>query len=63
MKKIYYKFEDMPYMLAYPEGYKKGDICPILFLIHGAGTRGTDPAILDNELELNDKYTDQTLYG
>ena len=48
MEKKYYKFEDMPYMLAYPEGYKEGDVCPVLFLIHGAGTRGTDPSILDD---------------
>lgn len=50
MKKKFYKFEDMPYMLAYPEGYKEGDVCPILFLIHGAGTRGTDPSILDDKV-------------
>ena len=53
MDKKFYKFENMHYMMAYPDGYSDGDVCPILFLIHGAGTRGTDPLILDDELYFN----------
>ena len=46
MKLEFSKFENMQYMIAYPEGYKIGEVYPVLFSIHGAGTRGNDPELL-----------------
>lgn len=50
MKQEFFKFENMHYMLAYPDNYKEGDVCPVIFLIHGAGTRGNDPELLKDSV-------------
>lgn len=50
MEQKFYKFENMHYMLAFPDGYKEGEPRPILFLIHGAGTRGNDPELLKDSV-------------
>ena len=46
MKYEFLKFENMQYMITYPESYKVGEIYPVLFSIHGAGTRGNNPELL-----------------
>ena len=38
----------LKYLIRYPDGYKKGDRCPVIFLLHGAGSRGDS---LDNLLK------------
>lgn len=35
-------FEGMQYAVRFPENYKEGQRYPILFFLHGAGTRGED---------------------
>lgn len=30
----------LKYLIKYPDGYKKGDRCPTILFLHGAGTRG-----------------------
>ena len=35
-------FEGMQYAVRFPETYKEGEQYPILFFLHGAGTRGED---------------------
>lgn len=35
-------FEGMQYAVRFPEIYKEGEQYPILFFLHGAGTRGED---------------------
>ena len=35
-------FEGMQYAVRFPESYKEGQRYPILFFLHGAGTRGED---------------------
>lgn len=35
-------FEDMQYVLRYPECYREGEKYPLLLFLHGAGTRGDD---------------------
>lgn len=34
------QFETIPYIIAYPKGYRPGSVCPVLMQIHGAGGRG-----------------------
>lgn len=34
------KFKKINYLVRYPDGYEKGDRCPVLICIHGAGGRG-----------------------
>lgn len=46
MKKELATFEDMHYLVRYPDGYEDGKKYPLLFLIHGAGMRGNDPSLL-----------------
>ncbi len=41
MKKEFCTFEDMQYIITYPDDYRDGEKRPILFFLHGAGTRGT----------------------
>ncbi len=41
-------YEDMHYLITFPDGYDAGKKYPILFLIHGAGTRGDDPKRLED---------------
>lgn len=53
MEQKFLKFEGMDYMVGFPEGYEAGEKRPVLFLFHGAGTRGEDIKILQ---ESNDTY-------
>ncbi len=54
MYQKFFKFENMHYMLTYPDEYKEGEAYPILFLIHGSGTRGNNPYLLmDSVFYLN----------
>ncbi len=46
MKHEFFKFENMQYMLTYPKDYKSDGVYPVLFSIHGAGTRGNNPELL-----------------
>ena len=34
------KHKEIEYLIRYPEGYVKGEKCPVLIYIHGAGGRG-----------------------
>ncbi len=33
-------FKGMNYLIRYPKGYVPGEKCPVIILMHGAGTRG-----------------------
>ena len=50
MIKEFFNFEGMHYLVAYPENFSKTEKYPLLFLIHGAGTRGDDPKRLENNV-------------
>jgi predicted peptidase len=50
MKKEFLTFEKMQYIIGYPDDYKQGEKRPILFFLHGAGTRGTDIEKLNNNV-------------
>ena len=43
-------FEDMHYLVTYPDNFDDSKKYPLLFLIHGAGTRGDDPRRLENNV-------------
>lgn len=34
--------KELNYIIRYPEGYRDGDRCPVIFMLHGAGSRGSD---------------------
>lgn len=48
MKIEFSKFEELPLVTAYPDGYEKGKKYPVILFLHGAGTRGDDPQVLAN---------------
>ena len=50
MNKHFDTFEGMHYLVAYPDDYDKSKAYPVIFLIHGAGTRGNDPKALDDSV-------------
>jgi predicted peptidase len=41
-------FEGMQYIIRRPEGYREGEKYPVLLFLHGAGTRGSDIRVLEN---------------
>lgn len=41
-------FNGLRYLIRYPEGFDGRTPCPTLLFLHGAGTRGTDMALLRN---------------
>ena len=41
-------FEGMQYIIRRPEGYREGEKYPVLLFLHGAGTRGRDIRVLEN---------------
>ena len=41
-------FEGMQYIIRRPEGYRESDKYPVLLFLHGAGTRGSDIRVLEN---------------
>ncbi len=50
----------LQYLIRYPDGYEKGKKYPIIFFLHGAGSRGTDPLkLLTNAyFKRTDEYKD-----
>lgn len=42
------KFNDLEYVIRFPENYVKGEQYPVLFCFHGAGARGRDISIIEN---------------
>lgn len=40
------KFEDINYVIRYPNGYEEEKKYPVILMLHGSGTRGTDPNML-----------------
>ncbi len=44
------RYKNMQYLIRYPEGYQPGQRCPVIFFLHGAGTRGNDLSVLENNL-------------
>ena len=36
------QFEELKYVVKYPDNYKEGEKFPVLIFLHGAGTRGND---------------------
>lgn len=52
------KFEDMQYIIRYPDSYEQGGKYPVIFAFHGAGGRGDDISVLRNNpyYRLTDKH-------
>ena len=48
MKISFFQFEEMQYLIRFPDGYKIGQKYPVIILLHGAGGRGNDIDILVN---------------
>lgn len=46
MQKIVKQFGDMNYILGLPENFDENKKYPVIIFLHGAGSRGTDPAPL-----------------
>ena len=44
----FFTFEQMQYLIRYPENYKAGEKYPVILFLHGAGTRGNDINVLAN---------------
>lgn len=55
--------EGMEYLIYYPENYTEGTIYPVVLFLHGAGTRGDDIAILQNNLFLRETIGRYADYG
>lgn len=51
-----YQFETIKYVIKYPKDYKEGEKYPVIFFIHGAGTRGDNINALKESFYF--KYTD-----
>lgn len=53
-------YKGMKYLLRYPDAYREGERYPVLFFLHGAGTRGNDLSLLANNLffKITERYTD-----
>ncbi len=48
MKKQICEFEGMKYIISYPNGYDENMKYPIIFFLHGAGSRGDDIKLLES---------------
>lgn len=46
MTEKFFNTASLPCLLTFPEAYEEGRRYPVLFFLHGAGTRGTDPELL-----------------
>ena len=44
-----YKFKRLSYIINFPEEYENGSQYPILFHLHGAGGRGNNLSLIENE--------------
>ena len=51
-------FENLKYLIRYPKGYKEGEKYPIILFLHGAGTRGDNISVLENNcvFSITEKY-------
>ena len=58
MKYEQHTFQNMAYIIRYPNGYEEGKRYPVIMVLHGAGTRGTDVEVLKNNAFFaeTDKY-------
>lgn len=54
------EFEEMKYVIRYPDKYEEGKKYPVIIFLHGAGTRGNDINVLLNGLyfQLAYKHSD-----
>jgi predicted peptidase len=48
MKTENYIFDGMKYIICYPDGYDEKEKYPIIFFLHGAGSRGKDIQLLES---------------
>lgn len=46
MRKEEYVFEEMKYIVSYPENYNEDLKYPVILFLHGAGSRGSDISVL-----------------
>lgn len=46
MEMEFFTFEQMQYLIRYPENYKTGEKYPVILFLHGAGTRSNDIKVL-----------------
>ncbi len=60
MKKEVLQFYSMQYLVRYPTGYEKGKKYPVIFFLHGSGSRGNDiHALMNNPFfTITDESTD-----
>ena len=60
MKKEFLEFENLKYIVRYPENYESGKRYPVILHLHGAGGRGTDVNVLLSNpfFEITDTYED-----
>lgn len=47
------QFEGFKYIIKYPDCYKEGEKYPVIIFLHGAGSRGNDINILENNPYFN----------
>ena len=40
------QYQQLKYLIRYPKQYQKGDRCPVILALHGAGSRGRDIELL-----------------
>ncbi len=54
------RFCEIDYIIKYPQNYIEGGKYPVLFFLHGAGTRGNDINLLKSNpfFEITDKHKD-----
>jgi len=48
MKTEVLKFENLDYVIRFPNGYKSDEKYPVIIYLHGVGTRGNDVEVLKN---------------
>jgi len=53
-------FCKLQYLIKFPDNYKEGKQYPVIIFLHGAGTRGNDINVLENNtyFKITDRYTD-----
>ena len=54
------QFKDLQYIVRYPRGYPEHQKYPVILFLHGAGSRGTDIRILQNNpyFRITETHTD-----
>ena len=48
-----FQFEEIKYVIRFPDSYKEGEKLPIIIFLHGAGSRGDDINVLKNNPYFN----------